>query len=675
MNQYYASKGNILQSFPESYVLHSPDDFQRFVKRLRDGGIDEPWVLKQPTVNQGKGIEIVGPNSPRLQEILKEGRPFNDGRLVAQKYICDELTYSGRKFDFRIFWMVASVDPLSKLAMVDITVQECFLLYMTNYLLLLIPILVVLYQTQHNYVRIGHANYDETDFSNTKSHLTTHTFGANEGKATWDEFRVYIEEFHSLQGYRLSHIKDPFLHLENQVKTVISNLVDAFKNITFHRRGITAQNAFSWHAADMIMDNDLDVYIIEATDGPGKDEDYDFRIVMHNTIFGDMIDIVEEISRRQEKRIPLDIHQMENDGVFGSYEVVYNDGWMFEYDFDRLPKQGCSISKAAKAGSRQVVVPKDISEKTRIKADLTALPKLPADVPFKTFFLQGRTGQSGEPIARSLRSKGWIPVDDRNSAQLIFEKLRTPTFPQTLHPWQFYNQFPDESDFFGLSNRGRKICNPLLYNGRQFRVKVYWLVLSIDPLIVFYHDGYMDIPHSEQDLYEFLPQNSSESPVWRGSWMGLEYHINATISSISQENSTAHVKNQMKSSLVGVAENFESYIQEKLGGAKIPLPKSFGIYTASFEIDRDLNTLLVDVSVLDIPSEGYQYIVDMHDDLFGSAFNILEKLNGTSSSSDFSIQQLKSAVDPSRYELLVNRAENERWNFEYPGGFKAAICS
>jgi hypothetical protein len=52
-----------------------------------------------------------------------------------------------------------------------------------------------------------------------------------------------------------------------------------------------------------------------------------------------MIDIVEEISRREEKGLPLDIHQMGNDGFFGSYEVVYNDGWMFEYDFDRLRSQ------------------------------------------------------------------------------------------------------------------------------------------------------------------------------------------------------------------------------------------------------------------------------------------------------------------------------------------------
>jgi hypothetical protein len=524
-------------------------------------------------------------------------------------------------------------------------------------------------------VRIGHANYNETDFSNTKSHLTTHTFGADEGKATWDEFKIYIEEFHALQGGRLSHIKDPFQHLENQVKTVISNLVDAFKDITFHTEDITAENAFSWHAADMILDNDLDVYIIEGTDGPGKDEDYDFRIVMHNTMFGDLIDIVEEISTRQEQGRQVNVTEMEKDGVLGSYKVVYNNGWMFEYSFDRLPKQGCSMQ--GKAKRRQVIVPRDISEKARLKANLTALPKLPLDTPAKTFYLEGRTDQDGEPVARSLRSKGWTPVDDIKTAQLVYEKYPDSFFPGVLKPWQYYNRFWGENDFF--MEEPREVCNPLLYNGRQFQVAVYWFVVSIDPFITFYHDGYMEIPHSEKDLFEFLPFNVSERAMWRGSWTGLDHHLSLTRiqSSIAPQDRLMHVKNQMKRKLVKVADHFGSFIRDEMK-AKISssLPKSFGIYKAWFEIDRDMNVLLVELDTIDIFSEGYQYIVDVHDDLFGSAFNILEKFNATDPRRpDFSIQELKSALDHSGYELLIDHGGNSSWNFKYPGKFKAKVCT
>ena len=75
------------------------------------------------------------------------------------------MTYGSRIFDVRFFWTVASIDPL-----------------------------VVLYHTQQHCLRIGHAIYDESNFSNsTKAYLTTHTFGSVETKATWDEFREFIE--------------------------------------------------------------------------------------------------------------------------------------------------------------------------------------------------------------------------------------------------------------------------------------------------------------------------------------------------------------------------------------------------------------------------------------------------------------------------------------------------
>jgi hypothetical protein len=632
MNMYYAKKGvEPLFSFPESYLLHTEDDFRRFQYRLKSGGINDPWVLKEPTVNQGKGVEIVGPHSKPLQDILNREKVNRKTRRVAQKYICDELTYSGRKFDFRIFWMVASVDPF-----------------------------IVLYQTKHNYVRIGHAAYDETDFSNTKSHLTTHTFGADEGKATWDEFQVYIEEFHALQGERLAHIKDPFHHLESQVKQVISHLADAFKNITYHTRDITAENAFTWHAADMILDNDLDVYIIEGTDGPGKDEDYDFRIEMHNTIFGEMIDITEEVVRRQEAGLPLDVQEMKKDGILDSYDVVYDDGWMFEYTFERLPKRGCNVSEGSSANAKKVVIPYDISKAVQKRANLTALPKRPEGALIKTFYMEGRTGQDGEPIARSLRSKGWIPIDDMNAAQLVFRKEYERRFPK-LQPWQYYNQMPQEEDFIAIRNKRSKrgkTCGPLLYNGRPFYVKTYWLVLSLDPLIVYYRDGYLSIPYDKDDENEFLfplPDkhvrvDPNNAPIWRGSWGAFGHFLT---NKTTEEDPLVHVTSQAKLLTVDVAKDMHKFATRNR-----PAPQTFGVYMTSFELDRRLNLVEPIISRVKIPSEGTQYVVDMHDDVFGSAFTLLETLNRTRSG-------FRQVLDPTSggYQLVIDGESN--WEFDY----------
>ena len=33
------------------------------------------------------------------------------------------------------------------------------------------------------------------------------------------------------------------------------------------------------------------------------------------------------------------------------------------------------------------------------------------------------------------------------------------------------------------------LCNPLLFNGRKFDLRTFWMVASVDPLVVLYYDG------------------------------------------------------------------------------------------------------------------------------------------------------------------------------------------
>jgi hypothetical protein len=466
-----------------------------------------------------------------------------------------------------------------------------------------------------------------------------------------------------MQGNRLSNIADPFQHVENQVKTVLAHLADAFKHTTYNTQGITAENAYTWHAADMIIDNDLDVYIIEGTDGPGKDEDYDFRIEMHNVIFGDMIDIVEHIVRRQEKGQPIDVREMERDGVLRSYEVVYSDGWMFDYAFDRLAKSGCSVSETESESTNKVDLPLEVVEVIRAEASLTALPKMQGDAPVKTFYMEEKTRQDGEPIARSLRSKGWVPVDDVGSAQLVFDQMIPNKFPTYLQSWQMYNHVPQEQSIFRMlqaSESETKACKPLLYNGREFSVQVFWLVLSVDPLLVFYHDGFLDIPYDPNDENEFvypieghLRKEQGRNPVWRGSWIGFESILaNTTIDA-----GMLHVKGQMKRYLVKAAKTLKKHIQSQPSASQF-----FGIYIAEFEVDHRLHVMEPWFSEHYIYSEGYQEMVDLHDDVFGSAFDLLEKCNSTNST-------FVAALDAERsgYELILDGESKMEFHFSYDG--------
>ncbi|KAG7354479.1 tubulin-tyrosine ligase family protein [Nitzschia inconspicua] len=713
INEYYASNNRtLLYSFPESYVLNNPDDLRRFQERLsKGGGLDIPWVIKEPTVNQGKGVTIVGPHSPELKAILKKDpNKKRKKRLVVQRYICDEMTYDGRKFDFRVFWIVASVDPL-----------------------------IVLYHTRHNYVRIGHAKYDESNFKNTKSHLTTHTFGADEKKATWDEFKAYIEEFHALQGRRLAHLpENPFDHVQNQIKQILATLVDIYSNVTFHPRDFASQNAFSLHAADMIIDNDLDVFLIEGTDGPGKDEDYDFRIAMHNSIFGSLVDIFEEVTERQVRGIPLDMEDMKRQGVLGDYEVIYDQKWMYQYDSYNqhralvTDKRGCGWGNSTSPVSEKVSM-----EKVVAKSKTTAVPKQIAAMgfdseflPSKLFYMEGRTGKKGEMVARSFRRCGWTPIDDIGMAQIIYD-IYQPTEPvddddvdgaeldRKLQPWQFYNRLPMsvEQRLHGWSNlkkytdnseRSGSVCNPMQFRGREFFVHAYMLVVSWDPLIAYYHDGYLDIPYSSKDENDFVSlsnsQGTSEDLVWRGSWKSFKAMLGKFSTAVTTlqnviDDPLDHVRKQFKSSLAragsGLALDLSKILKKFRETESMPtLPRYYGIYRATFQVDRNLNAFLSDLDSWNLAyGESYQDIVDLNDDLFGAAFNLLEAVNSTlhqakRSGVSLSTEALENSTNDVKggYELLVSNPINRKgstqesassvpWLFEYITGSKASDCS
>ena len=310
MNAYADMLGKNIAQIPETYRLEIDSDRDKFKDRLfNQGGINVPWVLKKPRVNQGRGITMLGPNTNELKNVLNTVKDDKDVKdYIIQRYVCNEMTINQRKFDFRVFWIVASLDPL-----------------------------IVMSHT--GYLRIGNSEYNEQDFSNTRAHLTTHTGLAAEGKGTWHEFGQYLSEA-VRNNNKLKHIKNPLMHVKNQVKQVLGDMAAAFKDVTLNANEISADNGFAFYGADFIIDWDLDIFFIEPQHGCGLDEDFQFRVDMHNALFSDMIIVSEEIWERQERGLSTDNDSIKN---VGGLEFVYNDGWMFRYsDYIQVQdKRGC----------------------------------------------------------------------------------------------------------------------------------------------------------------------------------------------------------------------------------------------------------------------------------------------------------------------------------------------
>lgn len=314
-HEYEEATGAQAWFVPETFDLNIPAQVAQFRTRLFDqGGLDHPWVLKIPNVNQGKGITMLGPNSDELKNVLDTVAKEKGTRYIIQQYICNEMTWQKRKFDVRFFWFVASMDPL-----------------------------IVFYID--GYARIGNADYDESDFSNTRNHLTTHTFLGEEGKASQTQLNQRILDHVAEHPHLQQTIPDPVGHVRNQFKESIGMLVDAFKDRTFKTGPPLdrAEDSFEFYGADCVVDNDLDIWMIEAQDDTGIDEDHNFRLEMHHQIFYGMGLVLAEIWDKQAKGLP--ILPLENTG---KWEVIYADEWRFKAPngYERSKdKKSCGLNK------------------------------------------------------------------------------------------------------------------------------------------------------------------------------------------------------------------------------------------------------------------------------------------------------------------------------------------
>ena len=168
---------------------------------------------------------------------------------------------------------------------------------------------------------------------------------------------------------------------------------------------------------------------------------------------------------------------------------------------------------------------------------------------------------------------------------------------------------------------------------------MYWFVLSLDPLLVLYHDGYIHVPYRPDDEYEFIittindnkRTNYSDPNTWRGSFVSLEQQLQRGASAAGHsENPTNHVRNQMKQILSRVAHKFADHSTTyNANGHHTERPRSYALFAAEFEIDESFRVFLTDLHDDLVASEDHQYTVDLHDAMYGESLRMLEVFNST----------------------------------------------
>ena len=377
LRTYAIQQGRTLSYIPESYVL--PQDRDVLLKRLtvghpdmdpaqqqlRGGGVvmtdsNEPWVVKLSAIDNGVGITMMGAGSQELKlltsilrhakqqqqppveymtairrQLVLSRRGADDTRkqsdldkalnrteklhdkIIVQRYVCHEMDYQGRKFDLRVYFLVASVDP------------------------------VVVY-AHDGYLRVSPHEYNERNFDKTGDHLTNLGRNAQSENNTisyeqWEvELRRLVNE--SPERFSWSVRRNPLQHIKNQIKSALADLVAATRQYAFrgYRHYTTMQNGFALFGGDFIVDRDLNVWFTEGQDSPGLLHETSMKRKLNDRLLPATVEIIEQVLDKQCAGQPLfPMHKT------GDFELIYTDDFQYRYEFERKPLLGpCAASIA-----------------------------------------------------------------------------------------------------------------------------------------------------------------------------------------------------------------------------------------------------------------------------------------------------------------------------------------
>ena len=163
------------------------------------------------------------------------------------------------------------------------------------------------------------------------------------------------------------------------------------------------------------------------------------------------------------------------------------------------------------------------------------------------------------------------------------------------------------------------IKNEWTFQGHKCDLRVYVVVASVDPLIVYYHDGIVRTAvglHDEENFSDGkahltnVSQNKENRTLWEPvkTFDELEEELKAYVQSSpvsldsNQKDPIQHIREQIKRILGVVFSAFK----DRISLSKIPVDNAFAVMGADFVIDADLKVWLLEMQL------GPQLLGDKH---------------------------------------------------------------
>ena len=266
--------------YQQTYCLYDPDERKQFFDQLpSDDAEDNVWIIKPADLSQGDGIRILNHFGELRRQYEKPETPDSGAdtdRFIMQKYIRNPLLLEGRKSEMRIYWLIASLNPL----------------------------LVFIYP--EGTVRLNSRPFHLGDFDNTLIHVTNvHQQMLHPEydpslalKWSFSDLENYLARNRKISG--AGFIRD---ELKPRLKQILAFVVEAARGplVELPASGIH----FGLFGADIILDDALRPWLTEIQRGPGLSIDDEIKKTLIPRMLGETASIMIEIRERKRAGLPL----------------------------------------------------------------------------------------------------------------------------------------------------------------------------------------------------------------------------------------------------------------------------------------------------------------------------------------------------------------------------------
>eukprot|EP00053_Salpingoeca_punica_P023976 m.11947 g.11947 ORF g.11947 m.11947 type:complete len:392 (+) comp6005_c0_seq1:405-1580(+) len=222
------------------------------------------WICKPTGMNQGKGIFLVTDVEDFKEEYLSNPEEMKTTPRIIQRYIPNPLLIKGRKFDMRMYMLIACASPV-----------------MAYY--------------HDGYLRLSVDNYKLEDTENLAAHLTNQYVQKKHPKysevkddTTWDlpMFNDYVNT-----NYAGKVPKDWVLNqMKDRIKEIMTHCVKGAKNSLTKKIGY-----FDLLGFDFMVDEHFNVWLIEINVNPALFTNCAALAAVIPTVVEETIDITTEI--------------------------------------------------------------------------------------------------------------------------------------------------------------------------------------------------------------------------------------------------------------------------------------------------------------------------------------------------------------------------------------------